>query len=219
MDDKVKSQSLVPGSREKNNLLAKHGPNGYLITRLSRYAATGWIAFFLSLTLFIFYVAIDKLVPVPVIAVNGNGQILGTFEYLDPTTRSDEEVIAGAKYFLDRMLSFNSSTIYNDNSAALNMMQKELRNQKIEELKATNFLVRVESSRSHSFNEYDKNDGAIIIAKRNLLRSVRLRGNVVITPEGGKTVEKEFDVTLDIEIIPRNTFVTAGISIIEIRNN
>lgn len=221
MDDEstIQNKPLIPASRERNELLSMHGPNGYFITRLARYAVTGWVAFFLSITLIFFYIAIDKLTPTPVIAVNGNGQILGTFEYLDPTTRSDEEVIAGSKYFLDRFLSLNSSTIFNDNAAALSMMQESLRDRKLEELKATNYLNRAEKARAHSFNEYLVKNGATIIAKRDLLRSVRLQGNLIITPQDGRTIEKPFDVTLDIEIIPRNTFVTAGLSIIDIRNN
>ncbi len=219
MSKSAKKDKFGLSSREKNELLSQHGPPGFLINRLARYATMGWFAFFLSLFIFLFYVAVDKLVPVPVIGVNESGQILGTFEYLDPTTRSDEEVIAGSKYFLDRLLSLNSSTIYNDNSAALNMMEDDLRAKKIEELKATNYLPRAEAARTHSFNEYDKRHGASIIAKRDLLRSVRLQGYMIITPEDGKTIEKPFDFTLDIRIIPRNTFVTAGISIIDMRNN
>jgi len=211
--------SAHPTRRQKNELLEMHGSSRFLITRLARYATTGWIAFFLSLSLFIFYVAVDKLVPVPVIAVNGNGQILGKIEYLNPTTRTDDEVIAGAKYFLDRFLSLNSSTIFNDNAAALTMMEEDLRNRKIEELKATNYLIRAENARAHSFNDFDKTDGAIIIARRDLLRSVRLKGNLVITAVDGQTLEKPFDITLDLRIVARNTFVTTGLSVVDIRNN
>ena len=213
-------KNATPSSWGKNELLAMHGSNGFLITRLSRYAITGWLAFFLSMSLFFVYVAFDKLVPVPVIAVNGSGQILGTFEYLDPTTRTDEEVIAASKYFLDRYTSVNGSTVFEDNAIALTMMVPKLRERTLESLKETQYLLKAEKARAHSFNEYDKNDGARIIAKRDLLRAVRLKGYLVITPRvGGDVIEKPFDITLDIKIIPRNTFVTAGISVVEIRNN
>lgn len=225
-DKEIKSKninhkkSLKPASWSKNDLLAMHGKNGFLITRLSRYATTGWIAFFLSMSFFFAYVVVDKLVPVPVIAVNGSGQILGTFEYLDPTTRTDEEVIAASKYFLDRYTSVNSSTVFEDNAIALTMMVPALRQRTIESLTESSFLVKVEKAKAHSSNEYDKKDGATIIAKRDLLRAVRLKGYLVITPSAGSdVVEKPFDITLDIKIIPRNTFVTAGISVVEIRNN
>ncbi len=205
--------------REKNPVLEQHGPTGYFMVRLSRYAVTGWIAFFLSLTLFIFYVAIDKLVPVPVIAVDSAGRVLGTMEYLDPTTRTDEEVIAGAKHFLDSYTSLNSSTIYNDNAAALSMMSEALRDEKLESLISTNFLKIAEQSQVHSFNEYDEPNGAMIISSSGLDRSVRLVGNIVITPKNGETIEKPFDVTLELTIIPRNTFVTTGLMVTSIRDN
>ncbi len=204
--------------REKNPVLNEHGPTGYFMVRLSRYAVTGWMAFFLSLTLFIFYVLVDKLVPVPVIAVDSSGRVLGTMEYLDPTTRTNEEVVAGAKHFLDSYTSLNSSTIYNDNAAALSMMSEELRNEKLEWLISTNYLQVAEAAQVHSFNEYD-DQGATIINFSGLDRSVRLQGNTVITPKNGVTIEKAFDVTLELTIIPRNTFVTTGLMVTGIRNN
>lgn len=209
---------IVPG-RTKNELLAMHGPSRFLITRLGRYAFTGWLAFFIAVLAIFAMSAIYSLKQVPVLAVDGAGRVLGTFEYLDPTTRSDEEVIAGAKYFLDRYLSYNSSTIYNDYAAAMSMMNETLRGKKMEEITTTGYLPRVEKSKSHSFNEYDRENGAVIIAQRELLRAVRLKGFMVITTNSGRTLEKPFDITVDLKVVPRNTFVTAGIEIQELRDN
>jgi len=215
----IDSQELTIPGRSKNELLEMHGPSRYLITRLGRYAFTGWLAFFMAILTIFAMSAIYSLKQVPVLAVDGSGRVLGTFEYLDPTTRTDEEVIAGSKYFLDRYLSFNSSTIYNDYAAAMSMMGEELRATKMEEITSIGYLPRVEESKSHSFNEYSRDDGAVIIARRELLRAVRLKGFIVITLKNGNTLEKPFDVTLDLKVVPRNTFVTSGIEIQELRDN
>ena len=215
----VVADDAAPVAKNKNELLNMHGPSRFLIVRLGRYALTGWLAFFLAILMLFAMSAVYALKATPVLAVDGSGRVLGTFEYLDPTTRTDEEVIAGAKYFMDRYLSFNSSTIYNDYAAAMSMMGEALRTQKMEEITASGYLPRVEESKAHSFNEYDREDGTVIIARRDLLRAVRLKGNIVITLESGKTLEKPFDVTLDLRVVPRNTFVTTGIEITDLRDN
>ena len=133
---------------------------------------------------------------------------------------NDLKIISGAKYFLDRYLSLNSGTIYNDYAASLSMMSLDLREQKLSEVKNTGYLARIEGAHSHSFNDYSKGrKKAAIIAKQDLLAAVRLRGNMVVTPENGETFERPFDITLEINVVARNTFVTAGIKITNITGN
>ena len=211
---------VIPEKIKPNEYVQQHGSMGFMIVRLNRYALLGWVFGFIILFFFGIYFSIDKLQRVPVLAVDASGRVLGTFEYLDPSIRTDEEIISGSKYFLDRFLSLNSATIYNDYAAALSMMSNELRESKVNEVKNTGYLKRIEDAHSHSFNDYEKDSKKVtIIAKEGLRAAVRLRGNMVVTPENGKTFEREFDITLEIMVVARNTFVTAGIEITNITGN
>ena len=82
----------APKRLEPNELLGRHGPTGWLILRLQRYALTGWIAFFLLLAVFILLVFASTLAPKPVVAVNAAGRVLGRMEYLGPDSRSNIEI-------------------------------------------------------------------------------------------------------------------------------
>lgn len=214
------NKSDQPLKTKPNEHIDRHGPMGFMILRLNRFAILGWVFGFVILIFFGLYIIIDKFQPVPVIAIDAAGRVLGTFEYLDPTVRTDEELIAASKYFLERYLSLNSSTIYNDYAAALSMMTEDLKKSKLEEIKLTGYLPKIEKAHSRSFNEYSKGQKKIaIIAKKGLNAAIRLRGDMIVTPENGKILERPFDITLDIKVISRNTLVTTGIQITNITGN
>lgn len=216
----AENEQSAPDPISPNAYLQHHGPMGFMIVRLNRYAVLGWVFGFSLLFFFSLYFLIDKLQPVPVLAVDSAGRVLGTFEYLDPAARTDEEILSASKYFLDRYLSLNSATIYNDYSAALSMMTQTLREEKLNEVKTTGYLARIEDAHSHSFNDYEGGrDKVAIISKSGHLVAVRLRGNMVVTPENGKTFERPFDITLEMKVVARNSFVTAGIEITQITGN
>lgn len=225
LNENVAEQVESPKSLSKKERIAQHGNMGQLYIRLQRMALFGWLLFFVFILFFGLWLVVERLTPIPVLAVNESGQLLGTFEYLNPTVRTDGEVIAAGKYFLDRYLSVNSATIYNDYASALNMMNQELHKEKLQEVTDTNYLIRVEKNKTHSYNEYsDGAESPEIIARRDLYAAVRLRGYMVIQVPAvngnvSTKLERPFDITLDMQIIPRNTLATHGIQITSIRSN
>ncbi|RFA31635.1 hypothetical protein CAL65_22070 [Alkalilimnicola ehrlichii] len=76
-----------------------------------RYHWLGWVLAGLIFLFHLYYVTLDKVQPVPVIAVNEAGAVLGTFEYLNPMARSETELEAAAISFLRAYLSADSATI------------------------------------------------------------------------------------------------------------
>lgn len=215
----MKLTTEPPHALPRNPLLARHGPTGGLILKLQRYALLGWLAFLTVSIIFVLYVFTSRLAPTPVVAVDAGGRLLGNVEYLDPIARTDQELTASAQYFLDRYLSLNSATIYDDYAAALNMMAPSLRKQKIDELKQSGYLTQVDKAKSRSYLEYDTGEHAPqVLSRRDLNSSVRLQGHMVIVMNNSQ-VERPFDLTLDMHSIARNTLSTQGVEIHAIHNN
>ena len=126
MSDSSQEILSAPKPQTPSALLNAHGPTGGLIVRLQRYALLGWAVALLLALLLIGFVVLDKVTPTPVLAVDAGGRVLGSFEYLSPQARSDEEVKSAAKHFLQHYLSLNSETIFEDYTVALNMMCRPL---------------------------------------------------------------------------------------------
>ena len=215
----MKLTTEPPHELPPNPLLARHGATGGLILKLHRYALLGWLAFFLVSGVFVAYVFTARLSPTPVVAVDAGGRLLGHVEYLNPASRTDAELTASAQYFLDRYLSLNSVTIYDDYAGALNMMGEELRAQKIAELKQSGYLTQVDKAKSRSYLEYTNGEQAPhVIARRDLHSSVRLKGRMVIVMDASE-VERPFDLTLDMTHVARSSLSTQGVQIDAIHNN
>ncbi|MFQ5470971.1 MAG: hypothetical protein ACE5EH_11815 [Gammaproteobacteria bacterium] len=215
----LNSDNALPKNLKKNELLALHGVSGWLIIRLQRYAMLGWLAFFLLAIIFGVYIFFTEIRPVPVLAVDESGKLLGKFEYLSQDYRTDHEVISGAKYFVDRYLSVNSSSIYDDYSQALNMMSEELKQEKLRELKETAYLSQVAKAKSRSFLEYrGGEDKPRILWKKEMDYAVSLKGEMVMLVRDQK-IERPFDVVLEASIIPRSTLSSHGLKINRIVNN
>ncbi|HFE37503.1 MAG TPA: hypothetical protein ENK06_03655 [Gammaproteobacteria bacterium] len=187
-------------------LLRDHGPGGWLIIRLQRYAMLGWVLFFLLATVFSFYVIASAMRPVPVIAVNQDGQVLGAFDYLNADSRSDVEILAGAKHWLRYYYSLNSRTIFEDYTAALNMMDTSLRESKLKEILDLNYLQNIEHASARSHLAFDQ---VTLVDRRNRESVVALSGNIVID-NGKGLVEKAFSVQLTLETVSRATLGQLG---------
>lgn len=219
MSSDIDSTLSIPTPVTRNDLLNEHGHAGWLIRRLQRYAMIGWLAFFGLAAVFVGYLVVDKLIPVPVLAVDESGRVLGEFEYLSPTSRTDAELVAGAMSFVERYLSVNSDTIYHDYAAALNMMSEALRAQTLEDVKKTGYLAQIEKTRSRSYVEFYQGDKTPrILSRHDLDSAVRLQGRLVITMND-QEIERPFDMTIDMTTIARNRLATAGLMINAIRNN
>ena len=209
---------MKPGKTETNEILKKHGPAGWLVRRLQRYALLGWGLFFFVLCMHFLIVLASSFSPRPVVAVDSAGRVLGSFEYLKPATRSDEEIIAASMRFAALFMSLNSATIFEDYAEAMNMMGPELLGITQESLKTGNYLSRVANARSRSWLEFAPKDGARVVARSGLNAQVRLTGNIVVDAGVGP-ISKPFDITLETEAVARNTANTSGLMILSRKDN
>jgi len=208
-----------PLKLKANELLAKHGPAGWLVRKLQAYALLGWILFGVTLTLHFLTVLIGTMSPRPVVAVDASGKVLGTLEYLSPTTRSDQDILDASERFTDNYLSLNSATIFNDYAAAMNMMAPPLLQATEQALHHDTYLARVAASHTHSWIEWAQGDAAPrILSRHHREAQVRLRGTLYVEGPGGQ-VQKPFDLTLDTRAVARNSFNTAGLEIVARRDN
>ena len=202
-----------------NELLAKHGPAGWLVRRLQAYALLGWILFGVKLALHFALILVSTLSPRPIVAVDASGRVLGTLEYLSPTSRSDADILAASMRFADDYLSLNSATIFNDYAAAMNMMAPDLLHATEQALHQDDYLARVAASRTRSWIEWAPADAAPrVLSRHGLDAQVRLRGTLYVDGPGGE-VQKPFDMTLETRAVARNSFNTAGIEILARRDN
>ena len=211
---------MEPVKLKANEILAKHGPAGWLIRRLQRYALLGWVLFFVVLFLHFVSEIASNFVPRPIVAVDASGRILGNIEYLNAGTRSDDEIIAASKRFASSYMSLNAATVFDDYAQAMNMMGDELLAATQQSLKADNYLARVAAAKARSWLEFSQQDGARLVERHGLTAQVRLVGNIVIDG-GGKdgVVSKPFDITLTTESVARNTSNTSGIKIVTRKDN
>ena len=202
-----------------NELLAKHGPAGWLVRRLQAYALLGWILFGVTLTLHFALILVGTLSPRPVVAVDASGRVLGTLEYLKPTTRSDADILAASMRFTDDYLSLNSATIFNDYAAAMNMMAPDLLHATEQALQHDDYLARVAAAHTHSWIEWASAGAAPrVLSRHGLDAQVRLRGTLHVEGPGGE-IQKPFDMTLETRAVARNSFNTAGLEILARRDN
>lgn len=192
---------------------------GGLIMRLQRYALLGWVLFFIMLFFHFGVVLISSLVPRPIVAVDEAGKVLGDIEYLQPSARSDQELTASAMEFARLFLSLNSETIYNDYSAAMNMMCPELYRVTEEGIRQDNYLRSVELAKSRSWLEFARGANvAAVVERKDLQVMTRVRGTLNMQGTAD-LVAKPFDMTLLLRIVPRNSQHTAGVCIAERRDN
>ena len=212
-----KKQAMDIPRTQANEILKEHGPAGWLVRRLQRYALLGWALFFLVLILHFLLILAGTLAPRPVVAVDAAGHVLGTFEYLAPSTRSDDEIIASGKRFAVLFMSLNSATVFEDYAEAMNMMGPQLLAATELSLKSDNYLSRVAKARARSWLEFAPN-GVRITARSGLNAQVRLAGNIMIDAGGGP-VSKPFDLTLETQAVARNTTNTGGILILARKDN
>ena len=206
-----------PVKTTANEWVVQHGPQGWLIRRLQRYALLGWLLFAVMLALFVGEVALVTLRPVPVLAVDRAGRVLGRFEYLDASTRSSAEILAASQDFLTHYLSLNSGTIYNDYALALNLLAAPLEKTQLASIQKDGYLARVQKAETSSYLTFARGPQAPQILSRSGLHSVvRLRGQIVFTslqtPDQAPRTQP-FDVTLTLTTVPRTRFNTQGLEI------
>lgn len=204
----VETQSQAPSKskRTAKELINDHGPSGWLIVRLQRYTLLGWLLFFLVSSVFVVYVMMAASRPVPVIAVDESGRVLGSFEYLNPTMRTDVEITNGAKHWLQYYYSLNSKTIFEDYTSALNMMDESLRQAKLKEVIDLNYLKQIEDANTRSHIEYQIIN---LVNRKGLSSVVELSGNIIID-NGLDLIDKPFYIQLTMNAVSRSTLGQLG---------
>jgi hypothetical protein len=120
--------------------------------------------------------------------------------------------------FATLFMSLNSATVYEDYAEAMNMMGPELLGITQQAIKTDNYLARVEKAKARSWLEFAQNNGVRIVERRGLNAQVRLTGNIVIDAGTGP-VSKPFDITLETEVVARNTSNTSGLLILSRKDN
>lgn len=209
---------MKPIKAKANELLRSHGPTGFLIRTLQRYALLGWALFFFVLIAHFIILFASTFSPRPVVAVDASGKVLGTMEYLSPTARSDAELIAASMRFATLYMSLNSATIFDDYAEAMNMMGPELLAQTRVFLKSNDYLTQISRTKARSWLEFSQNDPARVVTRNGLNAQVRLSGNIVFDAGQGP-VSKPFDITLETEAVARNTSNTSGLIINSRKDN
>jgi hypothetical protein len=219
MNAPMRTKTEKPIKAKANELLAMHGPTGFLIRKLQRYSLLGWGLFFATLLMHMLIVLVSTFSSKPVVVVNESGQMIWSIDYLKPSTRSDQEILAASQRFLMHYMSLNSETIFEDYAEAMNLMSNDLQKLTKEALKQDNYLARVAKVKTRSRVIFAQGkDGPVILERRGFDASVRLRG--VIQIEGATDrIEKPFDTTLQVRAVARNTNNTAGLVIIDRRDN
>ncbi len=202
----------------RNELIARHGIQGSMVLRLQRFSLLGWFLFGFLLLMNIVVVAIDQIIPEPVIAVDEAGRVLGTFEFMDASQRTNEEILAGAIYFVRNYVNVNSSTIFDDYAASVNMMSPVFAKKTLDDVRRTGYLTAIREAETQSRVKYARGKSAPEIIRREGLETVvHLRGDIVVRHINGEERPTPFDLTVFMKLVPRTTLSTHGLQIIGIQ--
>jgi hypothetical protein len=204
--------------KHRNELIARHGLQGSMVLRLQRFSLLGWFLFSFLLVMNIVVVAIDQMIPEPVIAVDEAGRVLGTFEFMDASQRTNEEILAGASYFVRNYVNVNSSTIFDDYAASVNMMSPAFAKKTLDEVRRTGYLTAIKEAETQSRVRYARGKAAPeIIRREGLEAAVHLRGDIVVRHINGEQRPTPFDLTVFMKLVPRTTLSTHGLQVIDIQ--
>ena len=201
---------------EAKALINKQGTTGSLVLMLRRYALLGWVLFFLLALYTGAFVLVKAGQPIPVLTMDQDGRLIGNIDYVDPLSRTDTELIAGTKYFLQHHLSANSATIYEDAAIALSMMADRLSERTLAQYKTTNQLREIEKADVTSRITFARNaeQRARVVWRRDDTAAVALQGDVRI----GEDISNAYYVELTVQIVPRTQDYAHGIKILDIRD-
>jgi hypothetical protein len=204
--------------KHRNELIARHGLQGSMVLRLQRFSLLGWFLFSFLLVMNIVVVTIDQMIPAPVIAVDEAGRVLGTFEFMDASQRTNEEILAGAVYFVRNYVNVNSSTIYEDYAASVNMMSPAFATKTLDDVRRTGYLTAIKEAETQSRVKYARGkDAPQIIRREGLEAAVHLRGDIVVRHINGEQRPTPFDLTVFMKLVPRTTLSTHGLQVIDIQ--
>lgn len=195
-----------------------HGATGSLLLALRRYHYLGWLFAGVLLLYHAGYVLIDQLQPVPVLAVDETGRLLGRFEYLDERSRTSDEYLGGGKGFLTTHLSANSATIFEDAAAALNMMAPDLAAQYEAQYLESGYLSTIAEAQTRSYLKFERAELLSQEGGQVLGRFVGQRFIIFPQAEQERLVN-DFDISLELAAAPRTHLGTSGVRVLNIIDN
>lgn len=195
-----------------------HGPKAKRETKLMWLLKIAMAAVVFQTIAFGVIIAAMVLKPERVLVVDQQtSRIVG--EYQTTAFRTNAELIAGAKRFVQYHLSFNSPTVYDDFAKALNMMSDKLRNERIAYLKSSNLARDIKSAHSVSHLEFETEH---LVELKGPFAKVELAGDLVIGDRSALTsdtlvVRKKvpFRMVVDVEMVPVSTVNTAGVKVVD----
>ena len=195
-----------------------HGPKQKREAKLLWLLKIAIAAIVLQAVMFGAFVTVVTIKPERVMVVDkAIGEVVG--EYMTTAFRTTPELIAGAKRFAQYHLSFNSSTVYEDFAAALNMMTEKLRQGRIEYLKESNLArdIKSASSTSHLVFTSEK-----IVEFKGPYAKVELAGDLVIGDRNNLNADTlivrknvPFRIVIDLQMVPVTPANTSGVKVVD----
>ncbi len=147
-----------------------------------------------------------------------SGRVLGTFEFMDASQRTNEEILAGAIYFVRNYVNVNSSTIFDDYAASVNMMSPDFSQKTLEDVRRSGYLTAIREAETQSRVRYASGKLKPQIIRREELEAVvHLRGDIVVRHITGEERPTPFDLTVFMKLVPRTTLSTHGLQVFDIR--
>ncbi len=168
-----------------------------------------WMLFFIILQFVVMAIMAVVFIyrpQAPIVIDHETGQVIG--DYRTSEFRTQEEMINGGIRFVDHLLSLNSTTIRRDQFIAIGMMTDALREARIEYLKSSNLIIKIETAKSTSHLQYDKNE--VIFAKGNKMR-VEYIGKIILTDLKKSSVP--FHIIVDLVNAPITKNNTSGVRV------
>lgn len=208
----------MSGEKKDKELQFSHGPKQKREAKLLKLLKIAVAAIVLQTVMFGAFVAAVTLKPERQIVVDKEtGEVIG--EYMTTAFRTNTELVAGAKRFAQYHLSFNSSTVYEDFAAALNMMADKLRESRIEYLKESNLTRDIKSASSTSHLVFSTET---IVEMKGPYAKIELAGDLVISDRNTASAETQvvrknvpFRMVVDLQMVKVTPVNTAGVKVVD----
>lgn len=150
------------------------------------------------------------------LAISGGlGFWVYTLQNPDTLRRSDSDVIASGKRFVDRFFSLNSATVDHDQFHALNMIvDEELREQEFRRLKEKDHIRKVMAARMNSRVDWSRANAEIIGRYENGRVGVRYQAFLVRNDR----VADPIDIVVYLMPVERSDGIPDGVGVIGYRD-
>lgn len=203
---KKKSQKVLGIN---NALSAINDKPGGLVQLVARQLFFSRIYNAVITVLFAVVLMVLVLKPTPVMVVDESGNPIGQYEWFDSQSRSEIEVLASSKRFVQSYISLNSATIFEDAAIALNAMCDPLQDETKKEWKDKGYLARVYNAGAVSRVSFDDEKSTIELDRgRGVLRLVGTLYVGVKQPQASP-----FDIALELIVVPRHPSNTLGVEV------